>query len=168
MVFIAIEQTSCINVFCFVEGGVVTYFLGMILAKWDFKIPDRWIGLVISMLALLALTIIRFRVSEIKYTVVDGFIVIAIVNILMFVKKYYSFPVLHYVGQYATIMYLTHTLIQILMGPWMFSINCSVVIYGVFISIALLIALLVKQMQKWCRYECFKAWVVRQIQKAFI
>ena len=164
LAILVIEQSSCVNVFCVVEGGVLTFFLGMLLAKWNFSMSNRWVELAVSLALIIALTIVRFRMPVIRYTIVDGFIVIAVVNVLMFVKEFYSFPILHFIGQYATIMYLTHTLIQILLGQWLFALKYAVVVYLSFMAISLLVAMFVSQLQKWCKYDLLQKWAVGKIR----
>lgn len=163
--FVAIEQTSCINVFCVIEGGIAAFFIGMLAAKWNFSISNRWVGFALNLLLLVTLTFIRFKVPVVRFTIVDGFLSVVIVNLMIAFKRLYSFPVLSLFGQYATIIYLTHTLLKHLAGQWFYWSKCAVLVYVVFMTASLLVAMSVSSLKKLCKYDKLQNWTIGLISK---
>ena len=165
LALIAVEQTSCVNVFCVIEGGVVAFYIGMLAARHSFRIPNRGLALLLGLAAIAALAFVRCRLKAVRFTIVDGFLAWVFSLALVQGKTYYRFPVLHVFGKYATVIYLIHILIKRLLATILYAIPYAVLTYVSFMAVSLLVAVVIVKLQEWCRYDRLQAKVVGYLSK---
>ena len=116
---IAIEQFHLIPMFCFIEGGVFTFFVGMVAAVCSIKISKTPLFYILSSLGLIGLLLVWHSVPQVAYTLLHApmalLIVLLCVPLIGLQSKIGS--VMRFFGGYSTEMYLCHTLFLIIC-PW--------------------------------------------------
>ncbi len=72
---------------------------------------------------------------------------------------------LRFVGKYATIMYLTHTLFQQLIPNIIYSLPSSILVFMLFLAISLGVAVLIEWMQRLVKYDKLQIAIVKKVEK---
>ena len=78
---IAVEQFQLIPVFCFIEGGVCTFFTGMVVARYPIHISRTPMYYILSVLALVGLMLCWHYVPQIAYTLLHAPIALLIASL---------------------------------------------------------------------------------------
>ena len=162
------------KIFFVVEGGTPSFFLGMVMAKHDFlrfdktKIP-RLIGILISLVLCVGLSLFHAYLGIYGYEamIIRALLALSIVCFLVFLFSF--FPncgrVLGFIGKYATIMYLTHSLLQSLMNNLIYSLHYPILVFLLFAVISFGVAVLIDGLQRLVKYEKLKISLVKLIEK---
>ncbi|MCF0201616.1 MAG: acyltransferase family protein [Bacteroidales bacterium] len=113
MVIVALEQFDLLPFFCIQQGGLTTFYLGMLMANAEISWPQKMnkFGRMAVYAALLAVCVfLRYPSPLVKYTLIDGCMALAISGILVELMQWLRLPVLKAIGQRSTPLYLTHSM----------------------------------------------------------
>ena len=162
-----VQQFVPCRVFCIEEGGLFAFYLGIISsAIHPTTSHRRATSIIASSLTILTLVFIRLKFSYINYMIIDGLIAMVIAFFISSTIKNHTFPITSYIGKYATIMYLSHTLLQIIFQPILYSTNYAIINYLIFLSISLSAAILIDKLQDLSRYKMIAQYVTKQINSS--
>lgn len=159
------------NVFFVVEGGLPSFYLGMLSARCR-VIPEsndrkwRLLLLFAGLLVCIGLTVLHVKVVKDPYVAVllrASMAFCVIVAYKSIGDKHIS--VLEFVGKYATIMYLIHMLFIKLIPGVIYGVKYSVLIFVVLVAICLATAMLIDALEKLSRYDRLHVGIVKQIDK---
>lgn len=82
------EQFDLIPLFCFQEGGVFTFFLGMMMAKFDWVQPVKWqITLPIGIVIIGGLLMIWQYVPFVKFSIIHAAIALIICLLISYINR---------------------------------------------------------------------------------
>lgn len=163
LVVIVLQQFVPVNLFCLVEGGLLAFFLGMLMAKYSLKNLSTTFLLLVS-IALLGVFIYGFfNVHIISVNIMFSGIAFFISSLLVIIGRRYQFPILGYLGGYATAMYFVHTLIQSLVSDYIYSIAYSVLVFIVLVALSLISSILLKKLEEFVGYKKLKNNVIHFI-----
>lgn len=164
-IFFVVEQFSLLPFFFVIEGGLVAFYLGMIFGQWgkEWKVRHLRVAFWGSIALVVALISIRFELPEVRFMIVDGFIALGVGVIISLIGGRYGFPILRFFGQYATIMYLTHTLFHRLFGKYIYSLPFAPLCFLLFLAIATIAVIVIQRTQLLCRYDKLQAFVLNKI-----
>lgn len=170
VVVVALQLIRPVRLFCLEEGGVPAFFLGMIAAKHQF-LPNptnrRWriLMLTISVALCVGLATLHQTQGMGAYGAVFIRALLALSIVCMYVCIPTSGMALRFVGKYATIMYLTHTLFQQLIPNIIYSLPYSILVFMLFLAISLGVAVLIEWMQRLVKYDKLQIAIVKKVEK---
>ena len=144
------------NVFFLVEGGVPAFYLGMCSASHRIasgKNQRVW-TLSVSFLMIPGLSVLLLKVVKDPYQaiLVRALLALCIVYALKAFRQYGSF-LADYIGKYATIMYLTHVLLLVLIPGINSFLKYSFPVFLVFTVACLAIAIVIDHLEKVSRLD---------------
>ena len=173
MVVIAVMQPNALSlpghVFCVVEGGLPAFFMGMmvskhqLLPKADGK-TKRIVAIIVSVLVVVGLSMLHQSGIKGYYAILIR-AVLAVVVIYLYSLTMIGFSPIRYVGQFATTMYLVHTLIQILIPKVVYAPKYPVLIFLLFFFMSLVVAMLNNYLQKLIRYDKLQNFVLDKVNR---
>lgn len=157
------------NIFFVVEGGLPAFFVGMMMAKHPW-LPQpvgkatRIVAGVIAIVLCLGLAVLHQSGIGVYYTI--------LVRAAMAVSVAYLFSLisnklapLQYVGQFATTMYLLHTLFLKLIPNVVYAPRYPILIFLWFLALSLAGAVLIGYLQKLVRYDKLQGFVLGKVNR---
>ena len=170
---VAVMQLNALSlpghVFCVVEGGIPAFFMGMmvskhqLLPKADGK-TKRIVAIIVSVLLCGGLSMLHQSGIKAYYAILIR-AVLAVVIVYLYSSTVNGFAPIRYVGQFATTMYLVHTLIQILIPKVVYAPKYPVLIFLLFFSMSLVVAMLNNYLQKLIRYDKLQDFVLDKVNR---
>lgn len=159
--------------FCVIEGGIPSFYLGMVFAKHSFipnvKALRNRIFLTLTLLmACLGLALMHQSPNIIPYIAIDIRAIIATIIVCIVALNPWIFKsqLLVYVGSISSIMYLTHTLIQIIIPNILFAPQHPILIFGIFLTITIIFSSIVKYLMKVTQFTKVQEYCKFLVQKA--
>lgn len=156
ILIIILQQFVPINFFFLAEGGLLVFFVGMFIAKYPIKNYSVKILLPFVIIILSGFVYLRFNIEFISVNLIYAGIALFTSFLLILIGKYYAFPILKFLGSYATAMYFIHTLIQKILSEYLYSISFSVFVFIVLLATTLSICWLLRKLEKISRYGVLK------------
>ena len=170
---IAVMQPNALSmpgrVFCVVEGGIPAFFMGMmvskhqLLPKADGK-TKRIVAIIVSVLLCVGLSMLHQSGIKAYYAILIR-AVLAVVIVYLYSLTMNGFSPIRFVGQFATTMYLVHTLIQILIPRVVYAPKYPVLIFLLFFAISMVAAMLINYLQKLVRYDKLQVFVLEKVNQ---
>jgi len=147
------------NVFFLVEGGLPAFYLGMLASRYQ-VVPEMntrtvriSIGFVAILLgALLSVLLLRYVKSPYPAVLVRAFLAVCLVVAFKSFEND-GFRFLGFVGKYASIMYLTHVLLIILLRKFVYYPSSSVLVFLLFTMACLAVAMAIDWLERILRYD---------------
>ena len=147
------------NVFFIVEGGLPSFYLGMLSARFKVvpEMKNRITSITLGFIAVLVgvfLSITLIRIVKNPYQAVLIRALLALCIVVAF-KSFESDNTnfLSFVGKYSAIMYLTHVLLIILLPEIVFYSNVSLLVFVFFALVCIVVAMAIDWLQKTLRYD---------------
>ena len=160
------------NIFFFVEGGLPAFYLGIVLSLHTF-IPtalnkrSRIIMAILSLLLIAGLSILHNRIiltDAYQAILVRALIALCIVFAYR-MSVIPQYPIISFIGKYATIMYLTHVLIIKLIPSIVYFPHYSLLVFLLFAIICLAFAMIIDSLDKALHYDKLKMSLVELIDR---
>ena len=157
------------HLFFIVEGGLPAFCLGMITSRFRI-IPEmrkRTQKLALAIVAVLVgVSLAFFLLKAIKDSnqaiIIRALLALCIIVAFKFFEKR-EFHVLGFMGKYATIIYLTHVLLLVLLPGLVFSPKYSVVVFVLFAIVCLAVAIAIVWLERVTRYDKLRLAIVNQL-----
>lgn len=151
------------NVFFIVEGGLPAFYLGIITSRHEFfpsstKKSSRLYTSIAIFLILVTLFILHNHIVPFNAylaILIRAFLAITIVSFYKSISLKEN-TVIHFIGKYATIMYLTHVLILIVIPDVVYFPNKSLLIFIFYLLLCLVFAIAIMWIEKVTRYDELK------------
>lgn len=157
------------NVFFLVEGGTPAFYLGMFTARHSLSLGKhqhtwRIISLTIAVLMILGLCLLLLKVIKDPYQAIllRALLAFCIVYALKACQGS-NVSVLGFIGKYATIMYLTHVLLLVLIPGINSFMKYSLPVFLVFVIACLAIAMIINWLEKVSRFDELRLALVARI-----
>lgn len=143
---IAVEQFQLIPVFCFIEGGVFTFFIGMVAARYTLRISRTPIYHILAVLALVGLMLCWHYVPQIAYTLLHAPIALLIASLCTppISSQLKIGTVMRFFGGYSTEMYLCHTLFLIICPSVVYALHFPLLDFAILIVLSLSMSMAVR------------------------
>lgn len=170
---IAVMQPNALrlpgNIFCVVEGGLPAFFVGMMVAKhsWLPKVEGKTakiVASIVSVLLLVGLAMLHQSGIGVYYVILVRAVMAAVVVYLYSLTKGKLLPI-QYVGQFATTMYLLHTLFLKLIPDVVYAPRYPILIFLWFLVLSMAGAMLITYLQKLVRYDKLQAFVLDKVNR---
>ena len=168
LLIMGMEQFSIIDLFAVTEGGLTAFFLGMILAKYPLAIQNKKIFLLIAAVLIAILVYIRFQFPVIRFMLVDAFIAFAFAYFFSIIGTFYSFPVLRYLGKYATTMYFIHTLFLVLFKDRIYILQFPVLIFSGLLALSIIVSIVLDEIQERSGYNKLQIKFIDKLNTMFL
>ena len=158
------------RLFFVLEGGTPVFFLGMFFAKHSI-IPGyyggkrRVIAAIVAALlcsGLMALYLMG-NMKPYENIVVKAFMAVSMVCFYSFAFR--GNKVLEFIGKYSTIVYLVHTVFQVLIPGVVYAPKVPILIFLLFVALSLTAAFFISYLQKLVRFDKLQSFVVRKIDE---
>ena len=159
--------------FCVGEGGVPSFFLGMVFAKHNLiptikKLRNKVFLSLTLILVCIGLAIIHQSSNIPPYLAINiraiaATIIVCIVALNPWISRS---QLLVYVGSISSIMYLTHTLIQTVIPDILYAPQNPLLIFGLFTIITIAFSISVKYLMKVTRFTKVQEYCKLLVQKA--
>lgn len=157
------------NMFFVIEGGLPAFFLGMIAAKHQVVPIQSRLGKTLALTISVALCVGLAMLHQAQGMSTYGAILARALLALSIVCLYVCLPscgqVLCFVGKYATIMYLIHTLFQKLIPNVIYSLHYPVLVFMLFLAVSLGAAILIEWVQRLVRYDKLQTALVKVVEE---
>ena len=157
------------NLFFLVEGGLPAFYLGMMSSRFSFvsEIRKKTHKISVALSAVLigvVLSILLLKIIKDPYQAVllRAFLALCIVVVFKSLNGSDS-RVLRFVGKYATIMYLTHVLLLVLLPKIIYYPRYSVLILVFFAILCLAFAMVIDWLEKVTRYDKLRLALVNNL-----
>lgn len=172
---IAVMQPNALrlpgNIFFVVEGGLPAFFVGMMMAKHPW-LPQpvgkatRIVAGVIAIVLCLGLAVLHQSGIGVYYTIlVRAAMAVSVAYLFSLASS--QFAPLQYVGQFATTMYLLHTLFLKLIPNVVYAPRFPILIFLWFLAFSLAGAVLIGYLQKLVRYDNLQGFVLGKVERLF-
>lgn len=147
------------NVFFIVEGGVPAFYLGMLASRFQAvptmgkKASRLFLGTVSVLLGVL-LSVLLLKYLKNPYPAVLARAILA-VCLVVALKSFgnSNTRLLCFLGKYASIMYLTHVLLIILLPEFVYFPNLSILVFLLFTVACLAVAMTIDWLERVLRYD---------------
>lgn len=159
------------NVFFVVEGGLPAFFVGMMVAKHHWlPQPDgkatRIVAGVVAAVLCFGLAVWHQSGLGVYYTIlIRAVMAVSIAYLFSLISS--NFAPLQYIGQFATTMYLLHTLFLKLILNMVYAPRYPILIFLWFLALSLAGAVLIGYLQKWVRYDKLQGFVFGKAERLF-
>ena len=157
------------NLFFVVEGGLPAFYLGMISSRFrivpEMRKKAQKIALAFSAVLIgVVLSILLLKVIKDPYQAVLLRALLALCIVVIFKSLEGSDSrVLGFVGKYATIMYLTHVLLLVLLPRIIYYPKYSILVFLLFAIACLAIAMMIDWLERVSRYDKLRLALVSRI-----
>ena len=170
---IAVMQPNALrlpgNIFFVVEGGLPAFFVGMMMAKHPW-LPQP-VGKATRIVAGVVAAVLCFGLAVWHQSGLGVYYII-LIRAAMAVSVAYLFSLisnklapLQYVGQFATTMYLLHTLFLKLIPNVVYAPRYPILIFLWFLALSLAGAVLIGYLQKLVRYDKLQGFVLGKVNR---
>lgn len=170
---IAVMQPNALrlpgNIFFVVEGGLPVFFVGMMMAKHPW-LPQP-VGKATRIVAGVVAAVLCFGLAVWHQSGIGVYYAI-LIRAAMAVSVAYLFSLisnklapLQYVGQFATTMYLLHTLFLKLIPNVVYAPRYPILIFLWFLALSLAGAVLIGYLQKLVRYDKLQGFVLGKVNR---
>lgn len=143
---VVVEQFQLIPFFCFIEGGVFTFFVGMVAARYTLRISRTPIYHILAVLALVGLMLCWHYVPQIAYTLLHAPIALLIVS--LFAPPTSSQTkigaAIRFLGGYSTEIYLCHTLFLIICPSVVYALHFPLLDFAILLIMSLSMSMVVR------------------------
>lgn len=157
------------NIFCVVEGGLPAFFVGMMMAKhsWLPKSEGKTakiVAIVVSVLLIVGLAMLHQSDIGIYYVILVRAVMVVVVVYFYSLTMSKLSPIQH-VGQFATTMYLLHTLFLKLIPNVVYAPRYPILIFLWFFVLSMAGAMLITYLQKVVRYDKLQTFVLDKVNR---
>lgn len=157
-----------VPLFCIAEGGLLVFVCGMALAQHPIALPRRakgWLALVAALL-LLPLALLRLHYSHLLGTAVtDTLLTLCLVVGWLAIAPRCPHRALCWLGGLSAVMYLTHSLLLLLLPQLLYPSTLALPCYLIFLALSIAVAWLLTQIRRLTRYDLLTGGTLRLIDK---
>ena len=155
--------------FFVVEGGLPAFYLGMLasryqavpeMKKWTVRIGIGFVALLFG--ALLSVLLLRYVKSPYPAVLVRALLATCLVVAFKSFKND-GIRILGFVGKYASIMYLTHVLLIILLRKFVYHPSSSILVFLLFTMVCLAVAMAIDWLERILRYDKLRMMLVSAV-----
>lgn len=159
-----IEQFSLINIFSVIEGGIFAFCLGIFIAIFPVNIKKSLPVVLIFTAIIITLIIIRFNLSNIRFTLIDTLFVATFVGLFKtFCFSHYSFPILAYLGKHSANMYMIHSFFIMMFPLFCYQTNVPIFIFLILLIVSLLSSIIVDKIRIISMYSFLEDKIIKHI-----